>query len=146
MSTTYYDGAIVHRNGGYTDTTTTVKAVTTNATPHAVYSIVLPTLLMESHVLECRFIGYVIAGNDVFIGYTVMANNDLGTITVYGGNTSPEYPMALIRDGAVSMDTCAVSSTVVGNTLSINVIGLVGVTVNWAGTIRVMRSIHDALG
>jgi hypothetical protein len=141
MSTTYYDGTVVFRNGGYTDMTKTARVVTTDPTPVSVHNIVMPSTEIASYVADCRFIGHTATGVDVFLSYTIMINNDNGVIAVYGGGV-PEYPMILIRDGSVSMDDCSMKTNVAGNVVSINIIGLVGATINWAGTIRVHRSVR----
>lgn len=143
MSTTYYDGTVVFRNGGYTDLTTTVKLTTTDDAPRRVYSIVMPSTLSESYVIECRMIGYTATGPDVYLGYTIMANNDMGTIVVYGGDAPVEYPMMLIRDGAVVTDTCLITTVVDSGTVNFLLTGLPTTVVKWAGTIRVHRSIHE---
>lgn len=137
-----YTGTTVYKNGGYTDSTRTFTATTVDSSPFTIQSIIMPSSLQESYVIEVRLLGYIVAGNDVFISYTIMANNDHGSITSYSGTGPSEAPMLLIRDGTATLDSCYIASSISGNTLNINVNGMPATIVNWTGTIRIHRAVH----
>lgn len=145
MSITYYDGTVVFRNGGYTDTTSTYRKETIGLTPTTIMSMIMPPTFQETYIFDVRAVGYMASGDDVFISYTLMVNNNNGNITLYGGNggaSSTEQPMILVRDGTPMLDSCRVTSSLSGNTVTISVIGIDAQTVTWVGTVRVHRAIH----
>lgn len=145
MSITYYDGTVVFRNGGYTDTTSTYRKTTVGDTPTTLSTIIMSPTAQETYVFEVRAVGYVTDGEDVFISYTLMANNDHGSITLYGGNggtSIPEAPMILVRDGTSTLDVCKVVSSISGTTVTLSIVGIAAVNMTWVGTIRVHKAVH----
>jgi hypothetical protein len=145
MSTTYYNGTVVFRNGGYTDTTSTYRKTTVNLIPTTLVTVVMDAGNRETYVFDVRVVGYVTGGEDAFISYTLMANNDHGSITLYGGNGGSggsEYPMLLMRDGTSLLEGSRVTSSLSGNTVTISLIGVAGQTVTWVGTVRTHKAIH----
>lgn len=145
MSTQYFDGPVVFRNGTkYSDTISTSISTTTSSVPVQVLSITGQS--NEVIVYDGMFTGFVSSGpqkgRSIFVKYTVMGRTVLGVMQLYKSNPG-DIPMTIVRDGDNSLDSCLVTTTNLGNSISVRVIGLPATQMTWAMTHRVTRMNQD---
>lgn len=146
MTTQFFDGPVVFRNGiKYTDTISTSIVSTTSSVPTNAYTITATVGTNTTYVYEGTFTGFIVTGpnanKDVFIKYTVMITNLNGVMTVY--KSSPgNIPMLILRDGDSTLDNCSIDAIPASNVVNIRITGLAVTQINWGITHRLVQYSH----
>lgn len=146
MATNTFNGPVVFQQGTkYSDATSTSIFTTTNVLPYVPFTVQTTPTQNETFIFDGSFTGFISAGaglhNSVYIRYTVMIKNIMGTITIYK-EPSNNYPMNIIRDGDSSLDGCSVGTVIAGSQVNVQVTGIPLTQLSWAGTYRLIKLVH----